>query len=557
MRRFEASMSFARGAAGVLRGMMCIGAILLMAATSIQAQDTANGIQYHGGPVMTSPHPVYIIWYGNWNGNSALSLLPNLVSNLNGTPYFALNTTYEDGSHNNVSAVVTLGPQTFDSYSQGANLSDGSVRSIVFRAILNGAAPMDTNGVYFVLSSSDVDLTDSGLGSFCVDFCGYHSHANLLFRDIKYAFVGNPASKCLSSPNIPKPCAPLNAQVSPNDNVGADLMASTIAHELSETVTDPDLNAWFNPSNPSENADHCNLTFGIPFTTANGAQANIVLGGRNYLIQQNWLNDGGGGCTMASAGNPFLYSTPRDQFLACYGIAGRISSNCRDISDVNDKQTCYAVSDSTQTPCTSMTDRNMQLACYGIAFAPNFPSNCRDITNPQMQAFCYGASSGNTNPSPNCNNVPDADARALCLGMSLHDPMQCSTIAGHNDRQFCLGVSSHDNSNCAGIGSCPDHDAQASCINGGGSWDWSACTCSFAPPPPSCDPNQEQACIGQGGSWDPNTCSCSGGCGTDIICLQASAPNPGQASAPLPPAQLKLRKPIPIARPEPRRAEQK
>jgi hypothetical protein len=540
--------------------LLGIFALLLLSAKWAQAQDTANGINYNGGPVMTNPHTVYIIWYGNWNGNSALTLLPNLISNLNGSPYFAINTTYENSSHNNVSGVVTLGPQVFDSYSQGALLSEGEVHSIVFRAILSGSAPMDVNGIYLVLSSSDVDLNND-LGSFCEDFCGYHSHTNLLFfNDIKYAFVGNPATKCLNSPRIPKPCAPENSQVSPNDNVGADLMASTIAHELSETVTDPDINAWGDSG--GENADRCNLWFGTPptvFTTPNGAKANIMLGGRNYLIQQNWINDGGGGCTMASSGNPFFYRTPRDQFLACYGISGRISSNCRDISDVNDKQMCYAVSDSTQGPCTSsMTDRNMQLACYGIAYAPNFPSNCRDITNPQMQAFCYGASSGNAISPPNCNDVVDSDAHSLCLGMAWHDPSQCNSIPGYNDRQFCLGVSSHNNSNCAGIGSCPDHNAQASCINGGGSWDWSACTCTplIVPSPPSCDPNQEQQCISQGGSWDPNTCSCSGGsggCGQDI-CLESKTLRVGDAStlAPAPPSVLKPGKPIPIARPVPR-----
>jgi hypothetical protein len=363
-------------------------ATILLVALSVGAQDTGNGIGYHGGPVMTNPHPVYIIWYGNWSGNSALTLLPSFVPALNGTPYFAINTTYENGSHTNVSAAVTLGAQAFDNYSQTSLLSETGVRNVISSAMSRGAVPVDPNGVYFVLSSGDVNEIDSTHGEFCVDFCGFHGHATLFGNDIKYAFVGNASPKCINNPNSRVTCAPTNPVVSPNGNTGADAMASTIAHELSETVTDPDLNAWFDPSNPSENGDKCNLQFGSTFSVANGSQANISLGGHNFLIQQNWLNDGGGGCTMASTGNPFTYRSARDQFLACYGIAGRISSNCNDISDVNDKQACLAVSTSTQTPCTtSMTDRNMQLACYGIAFAPNFPSNCRDITNPQMQAF--------------------------------------------------------------------------------------------------------------------------------------------------------------------------
>ena len=553
MNRSKLNMSFAREAAPALRALLLITVIFGVATLSSRAQDTGNGIEFHGGPVMVNPHPVHIIWYGNWNGNSALTLLPNFISGLNGSPYFAINTTYENSGHTNISGAVTLGAQTFDSYSQGTTLSDTGLRNVISSAMSRGAVPVDPNGVYFVLSSGDVNQQGSH-GTFCVQFCGFHGNTSLFGSDIKFAFVGNASPRCINNPNSSVTCAPLNSVVSPNGNPRADAMANTIAHELSEAVTDPDLNAWFHGDASHENGDLCNFNFGSTFTTPNGAQANVFLGGLNFLVQQNWLNDGGGGCTMASSGNPFTYRSARDQFLACYGIAGRISSNCTDISDVNDKQTCFAVSDSTQSPCSSMTDRNMQLACYGIAFAPNFPSNCRDISNPQMQAFCYGASSGNTNPPPNCNNLANADTRALCLGMSLHDPTQCSSIANHNDRQFCLGVSSHDNSKCASVSSCPNPDAQASCINSGGSWNWTSCSCSFSS---SCDPTQEQSCIDSGGSWDPNTCTCSGGCGTQIICAQKPLGGQTQAAAPLPPTQLKLRNPLPIARPLPRAAEQK
>ena len=65
-------------------------------------------------------------------------------------------------------------------------------------------------------------------------------------------------------------------------------MASIIAHELEETATDPDLNAWYD-TRGAENADKCAWTFGAT-TTLNGAKYNMTLGGKNYLIQQNWVN---------------------------------------------------------------------------------------------------------------------------------------------------------------------------------------------------------------------------------------------------------------------------
>lgn len=75
-------------------------------------------------------------------------------------------------------------------------------------------------------------------------------------------------------------------------------MASTIAHEMSESVTDPFGTSWVNlPS--TENADLCAWTFGATEFLPNGSFYNIQLGTRPYLIQQNWVNARGGYCAMS------------------------------------------------------------------------------------------------------------------------------------------------------------------------------------------------------------------------------------------------------------------
>src|SRR6202008_4906506 len=75
-------------------------------------------------------------------------------------------------------------------------------------------------------------------------------------------------------------------------------MVSVIAHELEEASTDPDLNAWYDSSG-EENADKCAWTFGSTYTTSNGSLANMKLGARDYLVQQNWLNAQGGLCSLS------------------------------------------------------------------------------------------------------------------------------------------------------------------------------------------------------------------------------------------------------------------
>ena len=133
--------------------------------------------------------------------------------------------------------------------------------------------------------SADVNETSG----FCTQYCGWHTRGTISGTDIKYAFIGNP-DRC--------PSACQAQTVGPNGNAGADGMASIIAHELEEAVTDPDLNAWYD-SRGMENADKCAWTFGSVYLLPNGAYANMVLGGLNYLIQRNWVNASGGYCATS------------------------------------------------------------------------------------------------------------------------------------------------------------------------------------------------------------------------------------------------------------------
>ena len=275
-----------------------------------EAVVTGNGIEYHGGPVMLGPHNVYFIWYGNFSGNIALAMLPDLINGFGGSRYFNTNTTYGDVTAN-IANTATMAGALFDNYSQGKALTDVTFSNVIDAALNSGKLPVDPNGIYFVLTSPDVTLTfpPSAPGGspqgFCTAFCGFHTSGTFGITDIKVAFVGDPATQCPRG-HPGGTCSPQT--LSPNGNEGADAMASVMAHELNETVTDPHGDAWFHINTAGENGDLCNFKYGtatVPldfsstFLALNGAHADVVLNGRQFLIQSNWLNFGGGSCAMS------------------------------------------------------------------------------------------------------------------------------------------------------------------------------------------------------------------------------------------------------------------
>jgi Phosphate-induced protein 1 conserved region len=266
-----------------------------------QAVVTGNGINYHNGPVMKGTVHAYVIWYGNWAGtgsNTAAtkSLIEHFLGTIGGSNIERVNTTYGDTT-GNVSGNVSFAGST--TVSSSTNLSDTSLRTTVSNALNSGALPRDANGVYFVLTSSNINETSG----FCTQYCGFHTHASLGGVDIKYAFVGNP-DRC------PSGCeAQRTGPNSPAANVGgADGMANVMSHELEEAISDPDLNAWFDASG-QENADKCNFNFGTTSTCtstsicsaagkAAASKFNQTFGSNDWLLQQNWRNSGGGACAQ-------------------------------------------------------------------------------------------------------------------------------------------------------------------------------------------------------------------------------------------------------------------
>jgi len=278
-----------------------VGLAALETSTRAQPPNTTTGTKmiYHSGQVVTGTPNVYPIWYGCWSqacgnpdGFIAQYILNDLILYLGSSPYFEINSTYPDGSGDAPNGRLHYGIAEADpAYSFGLELTDADIREIVRDRISAGHLPLDPSAIYIVLASPDVSSTATG---FCTaeGTPPHHGSDEFFFVQYKYGFVGDP-TRCpsLEAPQYVSFDGTLRS--TPNNNLAGDAMAAKLAHVLSTIVTNPYGDGWYDRFG-LENADKCQGTFGETYTTENGARANIRLWQRDYLLQQNWINENRG-----------------------------------------------------------------------------------------------------------------------------------------------------------------------------------------------------------------------------------------------------------------------
>ncbi|MFL6466960.1 MAG: hypothetical protein ACJ72Z_03285 [Pyrinomonadaceae bacterium] len=266
---------------------------------------TNTKIMYHNGPVVAGASNIYLVWYGCWRtevvcGNmgspSIQFVLSDFASHLGSSPYFQINSTYPNADGQAPSGGLLYGGSGVEPvYSHGNDLTETDIAGIVADQVLSSNLPLDPSALYIVITSEDIAANSVG-------FCSpgvppHHGYSTVLGTTFRYGFIGH-AGRCPTAAASQFVAADGTLLPSPNGDFAADAMASDMAHVLSTMVTDPYGSGWFDRYG-LENADKCQGTFGQTFTTANGGRANMHLGNRDYLIQQNWVNDRRARCALS------------------------------------------------------------------------------------------------------------------------------------------------------------------------------------------------------------------------------------------------------------------
>jgi hypothetical protein len=253
---------------------------------------------YHGGPVMHSPKIYAIFWIPpHLQDGHATSLSSgyqkiqvNMLKEYFGHSLMNNNTQYYDsqwiknagtfaGSY--VDKSLYPGSDCFDPSGELTNgfncVSDADLQNEVNKVMGIKGWTGGVNKMFMVFTSSDEGQC---AGSSCsyAQYCAYHSY--YINGASQYVIYGNEPYGDLNVCQLP-------GEPSPNGDPAADTAATAASHELTESITDPLLNAWYDSSG-YEIGDEC--AYFYLYNGWDGGLANEQWDGFPFLLQTEYSN---------------------------------------------------------------------------------------------------------------------------------------------------------------------------------------------------------------------------------------------------------------------------
>jgi hypothetical protein len=272
-----------------------------------KVQSATPALSYNGGPIMGSIQIYNIFWVGALNspglaGSSAYlssnytTAANNLANDYAGHTIDANNTQYYQSSPPNyVHGVSVLGaPGSFggsytdtssfpasgctDSMTPNDCITDAQIVAEITKVMGIMGWTGASNKMYVVYTGAgEGSCFDSGSTSCAYTaYCGYHGYFTNGSQTVIYA-------------NMPY-AGMSGCEVSsyPTGHIAADSVVNVASHEITEAITDPLLNAWWDTVNGYEIGDLCAWTFGA--NGYGGGTANQQWNGNLYELQLEYNN---------------------------------------------------------------------------------------------------------------------------------------------------------------------------------------------------------------------------------------------------------------------------
>jgi hypothetical protein len=199
----------------------------------------------------------------NWNNSfftsDKVTGLDDLYSHIGGSGYAHTNSEYYDGSGNVNTSSISKGSDITDT---SATPSGAPSTSQVLAEVAKVTNNRPVANAYYPVYS-DQPRGNAG-------YCAWHSSGTINGIQVQFGFFFNLDGDPGCDPGAPTTLG---------HSQGLSALANVSGHELSEVLTDPQLNAWYDQRG-SENADKCAWTF-------NGL---VTIGAQSWKIQGNWSN---------------------------------------------------------------------------------------------------------------------------------------------------------------------------------------------------------------------------------------------------------------------------
>jgi hypothetical protein len=220
-------------------------------------------LQWNNGPVQHSTTVIPVFWGSAWSNSTftgdKITGLDYLYGHVGGSAYAHTNSEYTDSAGNvNTTSIGKGSDKTDTSVTPSGAPSTSQVLAEVAKVTNNNP----TAGAYYPVYS------DKPRGS--AGYCAWHSSGTINGIQVEFGFFFN-----LDGDPGCDPQAPTNL----GHSQGLSALANVSGHELSEMLTDPQLNAWYDQRG-SENADKCAWTW----------DGLVIIGTQSWKIQGNWSN---------------------------------------------------------------------------------------------------------------------------------------------------------------------------------------------------------------------------------------------------------------------------
>lgn len=274
--------------------------VMLTPSAAKQLPALSTDLTYHGGPIMTTAKAYLIFWLPSsgklQDGTTATSLSStykrisqSFVSDYGGHSLANDNTQYSQvvsGTTTYGKSTVTVGgtdmetsayPTSGCASAIGPNcITDAQIEAEVAHAMSVKGWVSDPTHIFILFTSKGENSCFDSSGSECAytQYCAYHSYfgSNTIYANMPYA-----DSRCQAG---------FLGQHFPNSPDG-DASANLTSHELTEAITDPLINAWYD-SNGEEIGDKCAWNFGS--ASWDSGLANEMWNGHFYDVQLEYDN---------------------------------------------------------------------------------------------------------------------------------------------------------------------------------------------------------------------------------------------------------------------------